>query len=75
MYFSKQSENKAYLLGFYAADGCVYKNNNSIKLTLASVDRDFLEKIKQELEADFPIRDYETKQGYKNSEFIFTSFG
>lgn len=73
LYFSKQTQTMAYLLGFYAADGCVYKNKNAIKLTLASVDRDFLEKIKKELNATFPIRDYETKDGYKNSEFIFSS--
>ena len=73
LYFSNQNANMAYLLGFYAADGCVYKDKNAIKLTLSSVDRDFLEKVKKELDSDYPIRDYETKDGYTNSEFIFSS--
>lgn len=73
LYFSKQNANMAYLLGFYAADGCVYKDKNTIKLTLASVDKEFLENIKKELDSNYPIRDYETKDGYVNSEFIFSS--
>lgn len=74
LYFSKQSNNMAYLLGFYAADGCVYKDTNKIKLTLASVDKPFLETIRKELSSNYPIRDYETKEGYFCSEFIFSSF-
>ena len=73
MYFSKQNANMAYLLGLYAADGCVYKEKNAIKLTFASVDRELLETIKKELDSNYPIRDYETKDGYTNSEFIFSS--
>ena len=72
-YFSTQSANMAYLLGMYSADGCVYKKDNSIKLCLCSIDREFLEKIKKELNSNYPIRDYTTKDGYNNSEFIFSS--
>ena len=74
LYFSTQNPNMAYLLGFYAADGCVYSNNNGIKLTLASIDREFLVTINKLLESNYPIRDYETQQGYKNSELRFSSF-
>ena len=72
-YFSQQGKNMAYLLGFFAADGCVYAKDNGIKLALASVDREFLEQINKELDSTYPIRDYETKDGYKNSELRWTS--
>lgn len=73
-YFMKQSSNMAYLLGFYAADGCVYAKDNAIKLTLASVDREFLETIRKELGAQAPIQDYVTKDGYENSTLKFSSY-
>ena len=72
-FFSEQNSQMAYLLGFFAADGCVYQNDNGIKLTLASVDRPFLEMVNKLLDSTYPIKDYETKEGYKNSELRFTS--
>lgn len=74
LYFSQQSENMAYLLGMFAADGCVYEKTNAIKLTLASVDREYLEQVRQELQIESEIKDYETSQGYQNSELRFSSF-
>jgi len=74
LYFSKQSENMAYLLGMFAADGCVYEKNNAIKLTLATIDKPYLEQVKLELSAQSEIKDYETSQGYQNSELRFSSF-
>ena len=72
-FFSEQSPNMAYLLGFFAADGCIYEKDNGIKLTLASIDRPFIEQINNLLDSTYPIKDYETKDGYKNSELRFTS--
>lgn len=74
LYFSKQSKNMAYLLGMFAADGCIYEKNNTIKLTLATIDKPYLEQVRQELKAQSEIKDYETAQGYKNSELRFSSF-
>ena len=74
LYFSKQSPNMAYLLGMFAADGCVYEKTNAIKLTLASADKEYLELIKKEMSIQSEIKDYETSQGYKNSELRFSSF-
>ena len=49
------------------------KNDNSIKIALASVDKSFLEKIKLELQSNAPISDFEDKNGFKHSEFRFSS--
>ena len=58
-YFDKiDTEEKAYILGFLATDGCiaVTKNGNKrIKITLKSSDKDILEKIKNQLKSDSPI--------------------
>ena len=51
-YFDNIGHNQAYLLGFIAADGIVGKNNNSVKIALASVDKGFLEEIKEELQSN-----------------------
>lgn len=72
-YFDNESSNMAYILGFLAADGTVKKNGNRIKIGLSSVDRKFLELIKEELGAESNIFDYETSNGYMVSELGFTS--
>lgn len=72
-YFDNESSNMAYILGFLAADGTVAKNGNRIKIGLSSVDRKFLELIKEELGAESNIFDYETSNGYMVSELGFTS--
>lgn len=73
-YFSTQSSNMAYLLGFLAADGCVYKNRNLIKIGLSAVDGDFLVKISEELDSTFPLHFYQTKDGFDVCEFKFSSY-
>lgn len=72
-YFSIQNNNMAYLLGFLATDGCVYQNQNLIKLALSSVDKSFLEKVNMELSSTFPIHDYTTNKGFLVSEVRWTS--
>ena len=74
MYFSVQSPNMAYLLGFIAADGCIYEKTNVIKIALSSTDNSFLLKIKEELQSESPIMHYQTKDGYNVSELKFSSF-
>ena len=71
-YFSLiDNPDKAYLLGFLAADGGVYKNE--LKIGLSLVDRDFLESIRDVWETTYPIKDYETKDGYRVSELVIRS--
>lgn len=72
-YFDQESPNMAYLLGFLAADGTVRKDSNEIKIGLSSVDADFLEMIRQELQIEHPLFTYETNNGYSVTELKFTS--
>ena len=72
-YFSTESHNMAYFLGFLAADGTVNKDSNQIKIGLSSVDKDFLEQLRQEIEAEHPIISYQTANGYNVSELKFSS--
>ena len=59
-FFKKiDTEEKAYILGFLAADGNINDKNNNIKITLNSIDCDILEKIKKEMEYDGPIKNKE----------------
>lgn len=72
-YFDVESPNMAYLLGFLAADGTVRKDSNEVKIGLSSVDVDFLEVIRQELQSERPLFTYETANGYSVTELKFTS--
>ena len=50
-YFEKiDTYNKAYLLGFLCADGCIYKKTNKITFLISNKDENILEFIKKELE-------------------------
>ena len=64
---------KAWLLGFLAADGSVASKRNSIKIGLSSVDREILEKIKEEIQSERDILDYESNQGFQISELVWSS--
>lgn len=58
-YFNSiNTPNKAYILGFLYADGCIYKRDNHEglwQITVEIQDIDILEKIKQEIKATNPI--------------------
>lgn len=72
-YFKTESANMAYLLGFIASDGTVRKRINEVKITVATRDKEILEKIKKELSFEGNIKDYEDSKGYFNSTLAFTS--
>lgn len=72
-YFSEENHNMAYLLGFLASDGTIRKNDNSVKIGLSSVDRDFLLTIKKEIGYQGELTDYITSNGFSVSELRFTS--
>ena len=52
------TEEKAYWLGFIAADGTL-NNKCSLKIALAETDTEHLNKFNQSLESNYPIRCYE----------------
>ena len=57
-FFDKiDTEIKAYILGYFTADGCNYSGNNIVSIT--SIDLDILERIKKEWKYTGPI--YKTK--------------
>lgn len=63
-YFSIQSSNMAWLLGFLASDGSICANSNAIRIGLASIDKEILEKIKIELGLATTVKEYINSQGY-----------
>lgn len=74
-YFDEiDSDKKAYILGFLAADGCIFDGNrNSISIGLSRVDREILEKIQAEIESERDIYDFETNDGYQVSRLVWSS--
>lgn len=71
-FFDSENERMAYVLGLLASDGCVRKKTNEIKLSLSTVDRDFLVNLQKEI-GGRPISDYTTQDGYDVSSWTFTS--
>lgn len=71
-YFYTQSSNMAWLLGFLASDGCVRKDRNEIKIGLSKVDKEILEKIKQELQIENAISEYVTAEGFESVTLQWT---
>ena len=60
-YFEKiDTEEKAYILGFLATDGCIGKSGSSkrIKITLNYKDYELLNRIAKEFKSEIPIREY-----------------
>ena len=73
-YFSNiTTVNQAWLLGFLAADGSVSKEDNRIKIGLSSIDREILEKIKEEVKIENTISDQITNKGFAISEIKWSS--
>lgn len=72
-YFSTESSNMAYILGFIAADGTIRKKANSIKITLAKKDRELLDEIKEEIGIEAPVKEGVTNKGYDFATLSWTS--
>lgn len=66
-YFSQiETEAQAYWLGFLAADG--YQSKGYLGCSLSSKDKSHLEKLKQALEAEQPLKKYYSS-GYSHIEY------
>lgn len=72
-YFDIQNPNMAYILGFWAADGNVHLKENRLDLELASEDYEILEKIKEEIQCERPIKIYQCSSGYTKNKLYFWS--
>jgi len=72
-YFDILNNENSYYLGFIAANGTVRKQRNAIKIGLSSVDKDFLEEMRQKLQSERKIKDYQTTNGFPISELTFSS--
>lgn len=60
------TEEKAYILGFIYADGCLTKGN-VLSFAVSDVDKEILEKIRSCLGSNHSIGTYESHNGYKTS--------
>lgn len=73
------SEEKAYWLGFIAADGTIYvrEENASVKINLSRIDRDHLVKFREFMKSNVKIKDHIQTEGFSNnskmSEIVFNS--
>lgn len=65
------SEEKAYWLGFIAADGNVAKKMNSMRINLNEIDRKHLEKFRESIKGNQPIKDSIREKNH--SVYIMTS--
>lgn len=64
LYFdSIDTPNKAYILGFFYADGCNFPPKNTISMSLQETDKEILEKIRLEIQSEKPLEylDYSSK--------------
>ena len=63
------SQNKAYILGFFYADGFIQSarkhSSRKIGISIQEKDRKLLEDINKELNSSYPIRKYNVTSGYK----------
>ena len=65
-YFQQiDSVNKAWLLGFIAADGAISNNRNAITIKLSAIDVSILQQIKQELQIERNIFTSITNNGFE----------
>lgn len=72
-FFSTETRDMAWLLGFLAADGNISKKSNNIKLTLSAKDEEVLLKIKKTVQIENPIKYYTTNGGYDIVELRWSS--
>lgn len=63
------TQNKSYILGFLYADGYIQKqrehNSRKLGVSIKNSDIDLLKEINNELESNYPIKEYDVKSGYK----------
>jgi len=72
-YFNEiDAEDKAYWLGFIAADGNIHQRSY-LRVRLAAKDKQQLENFKKAISSQHPIREYKTNQGHPACRLIIGS--
>lgn len=64
------TEEKAYILGFMTADGCIKSKSGDIKIALSTKDIDILKKMKNAMNNDKPIKIVHNKSGYDSAHDV-----
>lgn len=72
-YFDDLTENGAYILGFFAADGWNKKKDNMLEITLSAEDAEILESIREEIELSREIRYFQDNKGFNKASLTFSS--
>lgn len=63
-YFKTWTHNMAYILGYWWADGCIYKGK-MFDITTHAKDKYILKQMAKELQYEGPIQDYVDRQAYR----------
>lgn len=77
-FFMTTNKTNSYWAGFIGADGYVSEDKNTLQITLATKDKDHLEKLKEELNKDYEIKVRKSKSSYAAEDshycrFVFSS--
>ena len=72
-YFDTLNQENVYYLGFFAADSTIRKTRNEIKIGLSSVDKSFLEELKEKMGIEKDVHVYTTNNGFECVELTFSS--
>ena len=67
-FFTNPSEELFYFLGFMGADGTIANKSNQVCLEIQDSDSEVLEKLKDAMELERPIKHYTTARGYDNAK-------
>lgn len=70
-FFITPSKELGYFLGLLASDGCVENNDNVVYIELQEQDFEILEKLRDIMHLERPIKFYTTKRGYKSAKLYF----
>ena len=67
-FFTNPSAELFYFLGFMGADGAIANKSNQICLEIQDSDSEVLEKLRNAMELERPIKHYTTARGYDNAK-------
>lgn len=68
-YFSVESSEMAYIMGFIAADGSISKRDNTLKIGLSAIDYDFLCNIAKKMGSDKDVKLFTNNKGFDCCEW------